>query len=80
MDDRGGGGTHYDALGLSPNCSADQIRDRYWELLSVVHPSASGDPYLFQTLTEAYSALADPPATAEKEEPVSRAGREGRSR
>lgn len=54
-------GTHYDALGLSPHCSADQIRDRYWELLPVVHPSApTGDRYLFKALTEAYSVLANP--------------------
>lgn len=59
MDDTGG--THYDALGLSPGCSADQIRDRYWELLPVVHPSApTGDRYLFKALTEAYSVLANP--------------------
>ena len=56
-----GRGTHYDALGLSPHCSADQIRDRYWELLPVVHPSApTGDRYLFKALTEAYSVLANP--------------------
>lgn len=56
-----GRGTHYDALGLSPHSSADQIRDRYWELLPVVHPSApTGDRYLFKALTEAYSVLANP--------------------
>ena len=52
--------THYDTMGLQPAASQDQIRDRYWELIPLVHPERGGDRYLLAALDEAYRTLGDP--------------------
>ncbi len=55
--------THYEALGLKPGCSADDIKAAYRQLVLLHHPDRSNDPNskkVFQSVVEAYETLGDP--------------------
>jgi len=59
----GGGGApdteYYDALGLSPGCTEDEIKKAYRKRALREHPDKGGDPEKFKQLNEAYGVLSD---------------------
>lgn len=55
----------YGALGLNPDASQDQIKDRYRRLSSALHPDrAGGDSDRYARISAAYDVLGDPEARA----------------
>ena len=50
---------YYDALGLSPGCSEDEIKKAYRKRALREHPDKGGDPEKFKQLNEAYGVLSD---------------------
>eukprot|EP00048_Salpingoeca_helianthica_P010191 m.145845 g.145845 ORF g.145845 m.145845 type:complete len:145 (+) comp15032_c0_seq4:135-569(+) len=54
--------THYEVLGLMPDCSAEDIRARYRLLSKELHPDKAGEhgTERFVRVSEAYRVLMDP--------------------
>ena len=52
--------THYQALNVSLDSSADEIKSAFRKLAMQHHPAKGGDPHLFDAIQKAYSALSDP--------------------
>ena len=52
--------TLYDELGLTPDCTADDIKQQYRLLASKHHPDHGGDTDTFQRIKFAYEVLSDP--------------------
>ena len=50
---------YYDALGLSPDCSAAEIKKAFRKQSLQHHPDKGGDPEKFKTINEAYAVLSD---------------------
>ena len=49
----------YEILGLQPNCTTDDIKRRYRELVIKHHPDKGGDKDHFELINETYSILVD---------------------
>jgi len=56
-----GGSSHYDTLGVDPDCSPKDIRKGYLRKVKSCHPDLHGDRKTaeFQRLTHAYTVLSD---------------------
>mgnify|MGYP002630905387 CR=1 FL=1 len=52
--------TLYDALGVSSDASAEEIKKVYKKLAVEHHPDKGGDEAKFKTISEAYNTLSDP--------------------
>ena len=50
---------YYDALGLSPDASAAEIKKAYRKAALQEHPDKGGDPEKFKKINEAYAVLSD---------------------
>jgi DnaJ family protein A protein 2 len=50
----------YEALGLTKDASADEIKKAYRKLAMKHHPDKGGDPEEFKKITNAYEVLSDP--------------------
>ena len=50
---------YYDALGLSKDCSAAEIKKAYRKAALQEHPDKGGDPEKFKQMNEAYAVLSD---------------------
>ncbi|MFB4163671.1 J domain-containing protein [Alteribacillus sp. JSM 102045] len=48
---------HYKALGLKPDASQEDIKQKYRQLMKIVHPDRGGNAYLFVIVKEAYETL-----------------------
>ena len=57
----------HDALGVSPDASADDVRKAYRRRAKRAHPDQGGDAEAFNTLTSAYLVLRDPARRAHYE-------------
>ena len=51
--------TFYDDLGITPDCSKDDIKKTYRKLAVQYHPDKGGDPAMFHKINEAYNTLVD---------------------
>ena len=49
----------YEALGVKPDASQDEIKKVYRKLAVQHHPDKGGDPERFKKITEAYTVLSD---------------------
>jgi DnaJ-class molecular chaperone len=52
--------SYYDALGLDPSASDQQVKRSYRKKAMETHPDKGGDPEAFKKITEAYEVLSDP--------------------
>lgn len=52
--------TYYDALGVSPESSAGQLKKAYYMLAMKEHPDKGGETGRFQAIGAAYQVLSDP--------------------
>jgi len=50
---------YYDALGVSPNATDDEMKKAYRKKALRLHPDKGGDPEEFKELTHAYEVLSD---------------------
>ena len=55
----------YDELGLTPNCTFDEIKQRYRALAQQHHPDKGGDEDIFKKIKLAYEVLSDASRRAE---------------
>lgn len=51
---------YYDALGLSPDATSEEIKRAYRKLVKKLHPDRDGDEELFRFITEIYDVLINP--------------------
>lgn len=63
----------YSLLGVSKDCSADDLKKAYRKLAIKYHPDKGGDENKFKEISEAYQVLSD----NEKREMYNRVGDEG---
>lgn len=52
--------TPYEALGLTPEATAAEIKAAYRKLAMLHHPDRQGDPVAFKRIQNAYDVLSDP--------------------
>jgi len=71
----GGGRRHYEALGIDPSASPEDIKKAYRRLALQHHPDKGGSPEQFKEISTAYTILSDP----KKREIYDKYGEEGLS-
>jgi curved DNA-binding protein CbpA len=64
--------THYQALNVNLESSADEIKSAFRKLAMQHHPDKGGDPLLFDAIQKAYSTLSDPSKRMEYDESLKR--------
>ncbi len=63
--------THYETLGVAPDATDDEIKQRYRSLAQKLHPDKpEGDKARFQAVEQAYSVLRDARAAYDRGEPT----------
>lgn len=55
---------HYDALGVSPDCSDKELKSAYRKACLRLHPDKGGDKQLFQQLQDSYAKILEERASA----------------
>jgi len=52
--------SYYEILGIKPDCTIDEIKTAYKEIVKKHHPDKGGIVEIFETATKAYNILKDP--------------------